>query len=66
LFLDGEWRISATSDRMGYLEIRDQTSARHNIVRRHRNGSIQVPGNGQPIVPMPTAVPAAAIRRSQS
>jgi biotin-dependent carboxylase-like uncharacterized protein len=55
LFLDSEWRISATSDRMGYrLEgpvikhLHD-----HNIVTDGTvNGSIQVAGNGQPIVLM--------------
>jgi biotin-dependent carboxylase-like uncharacterized protein len=56
LFLDSEWRISATSDRMGYrLEgpvIRHLHG--HNIVSDGTvNGSIQVPGNGQPIVLMP-------------
>jgi biotin-dependent carboxylase-like uncharacterized protein len=55
-FLDGTWTISATSDRMGYrLEgpvIRHQHG--HNIVSDGTvNGSIQVPGNGQPIVLMP-------------
>jgi biotin-dependent carboxylase-like uncharacterized protein len=55
LFLDSEWRISATSDRMGYrLEgpvIRHLHG--HNIVSDGTvNGSIQVPGNGQPIVLM--------------
>jgi len=56
LFLDCEWKISATSDRMGYrLEgpvikhLHD-----HNIVSDGTvNGSIQVPGNGAPIVLMP-------------
>jgi biotin-dependent carboxylase-like uncharacterized protein len=56
LFLDGEWKISAISDRMGYrLEgpvIRHLHG--HNIVSDGTvNGSIQVPGNGQPIVLMP-------------
>jgi allophanate hydrolase subunit 2 len=55
LFLDGEWKISATSDRMGYrLEgpvIKHLHG--HNIVSDGTvNGSIQVPGNGQPIVLM--------------
>jgi biotin-dependent carboxylase-like uncharacterized protein len=55
LFLDGEWRISATSDRMGYrLEgpvIKHLHG--HNIVSDGTvNGSIQVPGNGSPIVLM--------------
>ena len=56
LFVDSDWKISATSDRMGYrLEgpvlkhLHD-----HNIVSDGTvNGSIQVPGNGQPIVLMP-------------
>jgi len=56
LFLDSAWRISATSDRMGYrLEgpaIKHLHG--HNIVSDGTvNGSIQVPGNGQPIVLMP-------------
>ena len=56
LFLTSEWRISATSDRMGYrLEgpvIKHLYG--HNIVSDGTvNGSIQVPGNGQPIVLMP-------------
>ena len=56
LFLDSEWKISATSDRMGYrLEgpvIRHLHS--HNIVSDGTvDGSIQVPGNGAPIVLMP-------------
>ena len=55
LFLDSEWKISATSDRMGYrLEgpvIRHLHG--HNIVSDGTvNGSIQVPGNGAPIVLM--------------
>jgi biotin-dependent carboxylase-like uncharacterized protein len=55
LFLDSEWRISATSDRMGYRlegpEIKHLHG--HNIVSDGTvNGSIQVPGNGQPIVLM--------------
>src|SRR5476649_256447 len=54
-FLDSEWKISATSDRMGYrLEgpaIRHLHG--HNIVSDGTvNGSIQVPGNGAPIVLM--------------
>ena len=49
LFLDSEWKISATSDRMGYrLEgpvIKHLHG--HNIVSDGTvNGSIQVPGNG--------------------
>ncbi len=56
LFLDSEWKISATSDRMGYrLEgpvIRHRHG--HNIVSDGTvDGSIQVPGNGAPIVLMP-------------
>ena len=55
LFLESEWKISATSDRMGYrLEgpaIKHLHG--HNIVSDGTvNGSIQVPGNGQPIVLM--------------
>jgi len=56
LFLDSEWKISATSDRMGY---RLEGPALkhlygHNIVSDGTvNGSIQVPGNGAPIVLMP-------------
>ncbi|MHC2231398.1 biotin-dependent carboxylase-like uncharacterized protein [Bradyrhizobium elkanii] len=53
LLVDSEWNISATSDRMGYrLEgpvIKHLDG--HNIVSDGTvNGSIQVPGNGQPIV----------------
>jgi biotin-dependent carboxylase-like uncharacterized protein len=56
LFLASEWKVSATSDRMGYrLEgpvIKHLHG--HNIVSDGTmNGSIQVPGNGQPIVLMP-------------
>jgi 5-oxoprolinase (ATP-hydrolysing) subunit C len=56
LFLDSEWRISPTSDRMGYrLEgpaIKHLHG--HNIVSDGTvDGSIQVPGNGAPIVLMP-------------
>jgi biotin-dependent carboxylase-like uncharacterized protein len=55
-FLDSEWKISATSDRMGYrLEgpvVKHLHG--HNIVSDGTvNGSIQVPGNGAPIVLMP-------------
>jgi biotin-dependent carboxylase-like uncharacterized protein len=55
LFLESEWKISTTSDRMGYrLEgpaIRHLHG--HNIVSDGTvNGSIQVPGNGAPIVLM--------------
>jgi biotin-dependent carboxylase-like uncharacterized protein len=56
LFLASDWKISATSDRMGYrLEgpvIKHLHG--HNIVSDGTvNGSIQVPGSGQPIVLMP-------------
>jgi biotin-dependent carboxylase-like uncharacterized protein len=56
MFLNSEWKISATSDRMGYrLEgpvIRHLHG--HNIVSDGTvDGSIQVPGNGAPIVLMP-------------
>ena len=56
LFLASEWKISATSDRMGYrLEgpvIKHLHG--HNIVSDGTvNGSVQIPGNGQPIVLMP-------------
>lgn len=55
LLLGSDWKISATSDRMGYrLEgpvIKHLHG--HNIVSDGTvNGSIQVPGNGQPIVLM--------------
>jgi len=55
LFLDSEWKISATSDRMGYrLEGPVITHLHgHNIVSDGTvNGSIQIPGNGAPIVLM--------------
>src|ERR1700759_4032170 len=56
LFLDSEWKIYATSDRMGYrLEgpVIEHLHG-HNIVSDGTvNGSIQVPGNGAPIVLMP-------------
>jgi biotin-dependent carboxylase-like uncharacterized protein len=56
LFVDSEWKISATSDRMGYrLEgpVINHLHG-HNIVSDGTvNGSIQVPGNGAPIVLMP-------------
>jgi biotin-dependent carboxylase-like uncharacterized protein len=56
LFLTSEWKISPTSDRMGYrLEgpaIKHLHG--HNIVSDGTvDGSIQVPGNGAPIVLMP-------------
>jgi biotin-dependent carboxylase-like uncharacterized protein len=56
LFLRSEWKVSAVSDRMGY---RLEGPAihhlhGHNIVSDGTvNGSIQVPGSGQPIVLMP-------------
>jgi biotin-dependent carboxylase-like uncharacterized protein len=55
LFLASEWTISPASDRMGYrLEGPKLVHARgHNIVSDGTvNGSIQVPGSGQPIVLM--------------
>jgi len=55
-FVDSDWKISATSDRMGYrLEGPALTHLHgHNIVSDGTvNGSLQVPGNGQPIVLMP-------------
>lgn len=55
LFLNSDWVISATSDRMGYrLEGPKINHAKgHNIVSDGTvNGSIQVPGSGQPIVLM--------------
>jgi biotin-dependent carboxylase-like uncharacterized protein len=56
LFLDSEWKVSATSDRMGYRLEGPETKHLHghNIVSDGTvNGSIQVPGNGAPIVLMP-------------
>jgi 5-oxoprolinase (ATP-hydrolysing) subunit C len=55
LFLGSDWKISATSDRMGYRL--DGPVIKHlhghNIVSDGTvNGSIQVPGNGAPIVLM--------------
>jgi biotin-dependent carboxylase-like uncharacterized protein len=55
LFLASEWRVSSASDRMGYrLEGPKLVHAKgHNIVSDGTvNGSIQVPGSGQPIVLM--------------
>jgi biotin-dependent carboxylase-like uncharacterized protein len=55
LFLDSDWKISATSDRMGYRLEGPQIKHLHghNIVSDGTvNGSIQVPGNGAPIVLM--------------
>ncbi|MCK7472733.1 MAG: biotin-dependent carboxyltransferase family protein [Rhodopseudomonas palustris] len=56
VLLGSEWTVSAASDRMGYrLEGPTLTHQHgHNIVSDGTvNGSIQVPGNGQPIVLMP-------------
>ena len=55
LFLTSDWAISTTSDRMGYrLEGPKIAHTKgHNIVSDGTvNGSIQVPGSGQPIVLM--------------
>jgi biotin-dependent carboxylase-like uncharacterized protein len=55
VFLDAEWTISAISDRMGYrLEGPKIAHTKgYNIVSDGTvNGSIQVPGSGQPIVLM--------------
>jgi 5-oxoprolinase (ATP-hydrolysing) subunit C len=55
LFLASDWTISSASDRMGYrLEGAKLVHLKgHNIVSDGTvNGSIQVPGNGQPIVLM--------------
>lgn len=56
LFLASEWTISSASDRMGYrLESGPKLvhAKGHNIVSDGTvNGSIQVPGSGQPIVLM--------------
>jgi biotin-dependent carboxylase-like uncharacterized protein len=55
LFLDSNWTVSVTSDRMGYrLEGPRLTHDHgHNIVSDGTvDGSIQVPGSGQPIVLM--------------
>lgn len=56
VLLRSEWTVSAASDRMGYrLEGPTLTHQHgHNIVSDGTvNGSIQVPGSGQPIVLMP-------------
>lgn len=56
VFLNSDWTVSATSDRMGYrLEgPRVSHAYGHDIVSDGTvTGSIQVPGNGQPIVLMP-------------
>lgn len=53
LLFESDWRVSSASDRMGYrLEgPRLVHTKGHNIVSDGTvNGSIQVPGNGQPIV----------------
>ncbi|MBR2120548.1 MAG: biotin-dependent carboxyltransferase [Afipia sp.] len=55
VFLNSEWRISVTSDRMGYRLEGPKVvhPGGHNIVSDGAvHGSIQVPGNGQPIVLM--------------
>jgi biotin-dependent carboxylase-like uncharacterized protein len=55
VFLNGDWRISATSDRMGYRLEGPKVvhPGGHNIVSDGAvHGSIQVPGSGQPIVLM--------------
>jgi biotin-dependent carboxylase-like uncharacterized protein len=55
-FLNAEWKVSPTSDRMGYrLEGPAITHLHgHNIVSDGTVlGSIQIPGNGAPIVLMP-------------
>lgn len=55
VFLKSDWRISATSDRMGYRLEGPKVvhPGGHNIVSDGAvHGSIQVPGNGQPIVLM--------------
>ena len=52
-FLDSDWTISVTSDRMGYrLEGASISHAKgHNIISDGiALGSIQIPGNGQPLV----------------
>src|SRR5439155_12070515 len=67
LFIDSEWKISATSDRMGYrLEgpvLRHLHG--HNIVSDGTgNGSLQVPGNGQPLVLMRRRGPSGGYRKN--
>jgi biotin-dependent carboxylase-like uncharacterized protein len=56
LFLESDWKISPTSDRMGYRldgPVIEHLHG-HNIVSDGTvDGSIQVPGNGAPIVLMP-------------
>src|SRR6202035_4475144 len=56
LFLDSEWKISATSDRMGYrLEgpVIQHLHGQNIVSDATGTASIQVPGNGAPIVLMP-------------
>jgi allophanate hydrolase len=56
LFLSSDWTVSAASDRMGFrLDGPSITHGHgHNIVSDGTvNGSIQIPGNGLPIVLMP-------------
>ncbi|MDB5566761.1 MAG: allophanate hydrolase [Tardiphaga sp.] len=56
LFLGSEWKISAMSDRMGYrLEgpVIKHLHGHNTVSDGTVNGSIQVPGMGQPIVLMP-------------
>lgn len=55
LFLNSQWRVSASSNRMGYRLEGPELKHRHghNIVSDGTvDGSIQVAGNGQPIVLM--------------
>ena len=55
LFLASEWKVSSASDRMGYRLDGSKLAhlKGHNIVSDGTvNGSIQVPGSGQPIVLM--------------
>lgn len=55
VFLNSDWRVSTTSDRMGYRLEGPKVvhPGGHNIVSDGAvHGSIQVPGNGQPIVLM--------------
>src|SRR5260370_2150925 len=67
LFLDSEWKISATSDRMGYrLEGPViQHIDGHNIVSdRTVNGSIQIPRNGQPLFRLPARGPTGGFPKT--
>lgn len=55
-FLDADWTLSTACDRMGYRLDGPQIRAQggHDIVSDGTvNGSIQIPGNGRPIVLMP-------------